>query len=172
MFGRAMRFWHGTVLGMMNIPLQMMVVALAGWVNEHNASRTALRLGADTASFGSRIACSGSGWANRVHLTVRARANSDGYKGRQAGFAQKLGQQLGQQLGQNNLTGKLAGLGLSPSIPVRSKRLEFAFRGGGVTLVLGTLGGGAGRKSNGKCRLPVLAEESEMLKMRSLFMRE
>ena len=31
---RVERFWHGRVLGMMNIPLQMMVVALAGWVNE------------------------------------------------------------------------------------------------------------------------------------------
>ena len=31
---RVERFWHGKVLGMMNIPSQMMVVALAGWVNE------------------------------------------------------------------------------------------------------------------------------------------
>ncbi len=29
---RVERFWHGRVLGMMNIPLQMLVVALAGWV--------------------------------------------------------------------------------------------------------------------------------------------
>ncbi len=31
---RGERFWHGTGRGMMNIPLPMMVVALAGWVNE------------------------------------------------------------------------------------------------------------------------------------------
>ena len=43
--------------------------------------------------------------------------------------------------------------GGSPSIPVRSKRLELGFPAGGVTLVLGKLGGGAGRRSNGKCRL-------------------
>ena len=40
-----------------------------------------------------------------------------------------------------------AGLGLSPSILVRSKRLELRFPGGGVTLVLGKLGGGAARGS-------------------------
>ncbi len=39
-----------------------------------------------------------------------------------------------------------AGLGLSPSIPVRIKRLELVFPGGRVTLVLGGLGGGAGRR--------------------------
>ncbi len=48
--------------------------------------------------------------------------------------------------------GDFFGPGLSPSIPVRSKRLEPGFRGR-VTLVLGTLGGGAGRKSTGKCRI-------------------
>ncbi len=31
---RVERCWHGIVLGIMKIPLQMMVVALAGWVNE------------------------------------------------------------------------------------------------------------------------------------------
>ena len=40
-----------------------------------------------------------------------------------------------------------AGLGLSPPIPVKSKRLELGFPGEGPTLVLGKLGGGAGRRS-------------------------
>ena len=46
-----------------------------------------------------------------------------------------------------------AGLGLSRSIPVRSKRLELGFPGRGATLVLGKLGGGAGQRPNEKCRL-------------------
>ena len=46
-----------------------------------------------------------------------------------------------------------AGLGLSPSIPVKSKRLELGFPGGSVALVVGKLGGAAGRRSNGKCRI-------------------
>ena len=46
-----------------------------------------------------------------------------------------------------------AGFGLSPSIPVRSKRLELVFSGVGVTFGLGKLGGGAGRRSNGACRV-------------------
>ena len=45
------------------------------------------------------------------------------------------------------------GLGLSPSIPVRSKRLELGLPAGSVTLVLGKLSGGAGRRSNGRCRV-------------------
>ena len=39
-----------------------------------------------------------------------------------------------------------AGLGLSPSIPVRSNRLQFGFPGGRVTFVLGMFGGGARAK--------------------------
>ncbi len=47
-----------------------------------------------------------------------------------------------------------AGVGLSPSIPVRSKRLELGLAGG-MLHSLGKLGGGAGRKSNGKCPFKV-----------------
>ncbi len=42
--------------------------------------------------------------------------------------------------------------GGSPAIPLSCKRLELGFPGG-VTLVLGKLGGGARRWSNGKCRV-------------------
>ncbi len=49
---------------------------------------------------------------------------------------------------------------LSPSIPVSNKRLELGFPAGRVTLVPGKLGGGAGRRSNGKCRLNMEPDES------------
>ena len=45
-----------------------------------------------------------------------------------------------------------AGLGQSPSIPVRIKRLELGLAGGTLQS-LGKLGGGAGRRSNGICWL-------------------
>ena len=45
------------------------------------------------------------------------------------------------------------GAGLLLSTPVESKQLQFGFPGGDVTLVLGTLGGGVGRRSTGECRL-------------------
>ncbi len=42
---RVEQFWHGRVLGMMNISLQMLVVALAGWVAD--AAPDAADTGAD-----------------------------------------------------------------------------------------------------------------------------
>ncbi len=56
--------------------------------------------------------------------------------------------------------GVFLGAGLAQSIPVRSKRLELGFRGR-VTLVLGTLGGGAVRKSYGRCRINILLPSRE-----------
>ena len=55
-----------------------------------------------------------------------------------------------------------AGLGRSPSIPVRSKRLELAVPAGRDILALGRLGGGADEQSNGKCRLMVTDEDLGM----------
>ena len=60
-------------------------------------------------------------------------------------------ERLGPELGRHGVV--RAELDPSPSIPVRSKRLELEFPGRGVTLVLGKLGGGADEQSNGKCRL-------------------
>ena len=46
--------------------------------------------------------------------------------------------------GQEKGRGVFFGADLTPSIPVRSKRLELGFPGGRVTHALGKLGGGAG----------------------------
>ena len=56
--------------------------------------------------------------------------------------------------------GVFLGAGLAQSIPVRSKRLELGFRRR-VTLVLGTLGGGAVRTSYGRCRINILLPARE-----------
>ncbi len=68
-----------------------------------------------------------SGWANRAQLTLRTIGpTATDARGAKRDSHRNLVNNLVNDL-VNNSTGKLAGLGLSPSIPVRSKRLQLGF---------------------------------------------